>query len=144
MLAKEEIASSTENHTNCPFCTIFRDNQREFIIKDRETTALILSLEGHPLIVPKKHVRFEDIDPELASNLGQDIFKYTPRIIEIYQTEGLNILTNIGRAAGQDIEHFHIHLIPRIIGDNKVNLNGLVRISDRKRRDIMLKFQDPL
>jgi len=31
--------------------------------------------------------------------------------------DGLNMLQNNGKAAGQEIEHFHLHLLPRFNGD---------------------------
>ena len=32
--------------------------------------------------------------------------------------DGLNVVQNNGAAAGQTVQHFHIHLIPRYQGDN--------------------------
>ena len=30
--------------------------------------------------------------------------------------KGVNILTNVGEVAGQSVNHFHVHVIPRYIG----------------------------
>ena len=37
--------------------------------------------------------------------------------------DGINILTNVGEAAGQTIEHFHVHIIPRYEDSPKDNAN---------------------
>lgn len=132
--------SHPDGGLNCPLCKAI-SNDSPFILEKRENSTLLLSLEGHPLVVPNNHVRFEDVDQNLAARLGEDIFKYTPWIIDVYEAEGLNIVANYGRAAGQELEHFHFHLIPRNVGDNKVNLNELTRIAERHRREIMLKFK---
>jgi hypothetical protein len=38
-------------------------------------------------------------------------------VCRIAGTDGLNIVVNSGSAAGQDVFHYHIHLIPRFKGD---------------------------
>jgi len=34
-----------------------------------------------------------------------------------YRPDGFNIGINCGKAAGQTVDHMHIHLIPRYLGD---------------------------
>jgi histidine triad (HIT) family protein len=41
---------------------------------------------------------------------------------EVVHAEGINILQNNGKASGQAVFHFHLHLVPRKTGDN-VKLN---------------------
>ena len=36
---------------------------------------------------------------------------------EALQCDGFNIMQNNGEAAGQTVFHFHMHLIPRYVGD---------------------------
>ena len=38
-------------------------------------------------------------------------------LLDRYQPDGFNIGVNDGLAAGQTVEHAHIHLIPRYVGD---------------------------
>ncbi len=45
------------------------------------------------------------------------------------QCDGLNIIQNNGEAAGQTVRHFHMHLIPRYIGD-QVNFSWDPKESD--------------
>lgn len=37
--------------------------------------------------------------------------------------DGINVLTNVGEAAGQSVHHFHVHLIPRYEDSAKENVN---------------------
>ena len=70
--------------------------------------------KGHTLVVPKKHYdNFLSIPQEemhqvmdVAQRIGQIAIKFLG-------AEGVNILTNCYPAAGQSVNHFHVHVIPR-------------------------------
>ena len=74
---------------------------------------------GHAIIFPKKHYQiFEQIpDYEIASlfNLTN---KISIAIFEALQSKGTNIIVQNGVAAGQEIPHVSIHIIPRDENDN--------------------------
>tara|TARA_B100001769_G_C22079262_1_gene581413 strand:+ start:1210 stop:1611 length:402 start_codon:yes stop_codon:yes gene_type:complete len=73
----------------------------------------------HLLIIPKRHLEnyFELSDDEnLACN--KIIILCKNKLEKDDQTiSGFNIGSNIGKDAGQSINHCHIHLIPRRPGD---------------------------
>lgn len=101
---------------NCPFC------HRPDILIDGEYTYSRLDgfpvSEGHCLIIPKRHVSSID---ELTDVELKDLYTilYQTKIFlrETYQPDGFNIGINEGEAAGQTVEHLHIHIIPRYEGD---------------------------
>lgn len=73
---------------------------------------------GHVLVVSRTHYeRFEDVPPELAMHLFRVVTKLVPAVKKVSQAEGINIVVNSGRAAGQDEPHYHVHVIPRKEGD---------------------------
>ena len=43
--------------------------------------------------------------------------RLAPVVRKITGAGGLNIVVNSGAAAGQDVPHYHVHLIPRYRGD---------------------------
>ena len=69
---------------------------------------------GHALVVPKKHydnflsVPHEEMHKvmDVAQRIGQIAIKFLG-------AKGVNILTNCYEAAGQTVNHFHVHVIPR-------------------------------
>lgn len=68
--------------------------------------------EGHCLIVPKRHVKDFAADPETFADTARraaELMQWTDR--------PMNVLTTRGKAAGQEIMHLHLHLIPREAGD---------------------------
>ena len=74
--------------------------------------------DGHCLIIPKRHVKtiWELTDEELK-DLYTVLKQTDDWIFEWYHPDGINIGINEGEAAGQTVEHLHIHIIPRYEGD---------------------------
>lgn len=73
---------------------------------------------GHMLVVPKRHVAdfFQMSAEEQAAVL--ELLNRTRKMAgEKYSPDGYNIGVNVGKAAGQNRMHVHVHLIPRYEGD---------------------------
>ena len=69
---------------------------------------------GHVLVVPREHYEsLEDIPPSLASHLFQVAMQLAPVVKQVAGAAGLNLVVNSGAAAGQDVFHYHVHVIPR-------------------------------
>ncbi len=74
--------------------------------------------EGHTLVVPKRTVAvFEDLTAEEAAELGRQLPILARKIVAATGAEGFNILINRGQVAGQEVQHVHVHIIPRRAGD---------------------------
>jgi histidine triad (HIT) family protein len=73
---------------------------------------------GHLLVVPREHFEsLEDIPPALAMHLFEVAMQLAPVVKQVAHADGLNIVVNSGAAAGQDVFHYHVHVIPRTAGD---------------------------
>jgi diadenosine tetraphosphate (Ap4A) HIT family hydrolase len=84
---------------------------------------------GHMLVVPKRHVAdfFEMSAEEQAAVL--ELLNRARRMTgEKYSPDGYNIGVNIGKAAGQNRMHVHVHLIPRYKGDVPDPSGGIRRV----------------
>ena len=107
---------------DCIFCRIAREEIKvPIIVKTKNFIAFPDKnpmIEGHTLVIPKKHyINIFD----LPAKLGNEMLKLIKGISEQRIKEGnmgINLLMRNGRAAGQEVEHAHIHLIPRKKGDN--------------------------
>jgi diadenosine tetraphosphate (Ap4A) HIT family hydrolase len=104
--------------TECPFCQvdpnrILHSNEVAYSILD----AFPVSPE-HTLVVPRAHVRSIY---DLSSAEQHALWELTRAVREALRStpgiDGFNIGLNDGPAAGQTIEHAHIHVIPRRSGD---------------------------
>ena len=78
---------------------------------------------GHTLIIPKKH--FADIGDVPDGVLGRVLplaKKVSKALMDTLKAQGTNIIQNNGKAAGQEVNHYHVHVIPRF-EDDKHKLN---------------------
>ena len=118
---------------NCVFCK----KKNHFYLNGQYAVAVFDEFPvsiGHTLIIPKRHVEslFELTDEELK-DIYTLIVQSKNKLDELYKPDGYNIGINEGRAAGRTIDHVHIHIIPRYIGDVE-NPRGGIRgvIPDKK------------
>jgi histidine triad (HIT) family protein len=107
---------------NCPFCDLIRGaGEVSMCFEDAEVVAF-MDIQpvnaGHVLVVPREHFEsLEDIPPSLAAHLFQIAMQLAPVVKRVAGAAGLNIVVNSGAAAGQDVFHYHVHVIPRRAGD---------------------------
>jgi histidine triad (HIT) family protein len=107
---------------SCPFCDVIHGaGEVSMCFEDAEVVAF-MDIQpvnaGHVLVVPREHYEsIEDIPPSLASHLFQVSMQLAPVVKQVAGAEGLNLVVNSGVAAGQDVFHYHVHVIPRRVGD---------------------------
>ena len=69
---------------------------------------------GHLLVVPRAHHESLSYIPhQLAMHLFEVAMELAPVVKQVAGADGLNIVVNSGAAAGQDVFHYHVHVIPR-------------------------------
>jgi diadenosine tetraphosphate (Ap4A) HIT family hydrolase len=81
---------------------------------------------GHSLIIPKRHVgSIFDIQKDELLSLFNLLADVRNKLTEQFSPDGFNIGINDNEAAGQTINHVHIHLIPRYKGDQEDPRGGI-------------------
>jgi histidine triad (HIT) family protein len=115
------------NETNCLFCEIISEKIPSKRIYEDEICIGILDIfpvsKGHSLIIPRMHyTTIEDIPDNILKHLVLVVKKLGELIHKKLEIDGYNILQNNFAAAGQVINHFHIHIIPRSKNDSKFRL----------------------
>lgn len=107
---------------NCIFCKIANGEIPSATIYEDDTFRAILDLgpanAGHTLILPKDH--FADVT-ELDEAVAAKILPLGAKIGKAMKAslgcDGFNLVQNNGKAAGQTVFHFHMHVIPRYDSD---------------------------
>ena len=107
---------------DCVFCRIVSGNIPSYEIWRDEWTLAFLDIgplaPGHLLVIPQAHyATMDEVPDEVAQALGVVLPRMTRAVLRATQAPGVNLLQNNGRCAGQEVEHVHIHLIPRTEGD---------------------------
>ena len=107
---------------DCIFCKIINKELPTRTLYEDEDIQVIMNTntitDGHLLILPKKHYEniFDIKEEIIAHSIKVLREKLYPLIKEKLNCEGLTICEN--NFLGQEIKHFHIHVIPRYKDDN--------------------------
>lgn len=109
---------------DCVFCKI-RDGAIPGVkVFENDRTLAFMDInpvnDGHLLVIPKRHSAniFEIPEDDLAA-VALTAKRMAVAVNKALEPEGLNLLESNGRAAGQTVAHFHMHVIPRWAGDRK-------------------------
>ena len=107
---------------DCLVCRIIRKEERvNLIYEDADTVVFPFMFpltEGHLIVAPKQH--FADIfeaDPESLAKMMTVVQTVSQRMRLALGINAVNLINNSGQAAGQDVFHFHMHIVPRRPGD---------------------------
>jgi diadenosine tetraphosphate (Ap4A) HIT family hydrolase len=108
---------------DCIFCNIVWGQAPASIVYGDQHLLAFLDIQpitpGHILIVPREHAEnLSVLDAETGGRLFQAGMRMATAIRRSgIPCEGINLHLADGRAAGQEVLHVHLHVIPRFSGD---------------------------
>lgn len=107
---------------DCLFCKIARGEMPAHRIWEDDRTLAFLDIypgtEGHALVVPKAHARdLFDLPAADRDAVFATARRVAAELVAETGAAGINLHQANGKAAGQVIFHFHLHLLPRREGD---------------------------
>lgn len=120
---------------NCIFCKIIKGEIPSMTIYEDDIVKVFLDINpttnGDTLIVPKKHIEnMLDLDDKTLSHIhkiSKDIYSVLKGKLNI---DGLTLVQN--NFYGQEIKHYHVHLIPRYKNDDVKQLSNKGILKDVK------------
>ena len=120
-------------HTDpaCIFCKIVAGEIPCFKVYEDDLTLCFMDInpahEGHALVIPREHWRdVHRIPDDLISAVAVTAKRIAGAVDSVLSPDGMNLLQCNGEGAAQSVDHFHMHVLPRINGDG-LKLNwGLV------------------
>ncbi len=123
-------ADSSDMSDDCIFCSIVAGDIPARTVHETDDVLAFLDANplarGHTLVIPKSHARHVgDLDDDLASELFATVTELTPRVQAAVDADGANVGINDGEAAGQEVPHVHVHVIPRFEGDGGAPLHAV-------------------
>lgn len=106
----------------CLFCKIASGEIPSARVLETDHAVAFLDInpvnKGHVLLVPKAHhATLADLPDEIAAATASLLPRLCRAILAATAGDGLNVVVNNGRVAGQTVDHGHWHLIPRFVGD---------------------------
>lgn len=111
------------SEADCIFCAIARgEAERSVVYEDSNVIAFMDILPvtpGHLLVAPKRHATYlADLEPDTGSAMMQAAMACAAALRHSpLRTEGINLFLADGEAAGQEVLHVHLHVLPRFAGD---------------------------
>ncbi len=119
----------------CPFCNISPDRivaEGEVVVAIRDKYPVS---QGHTLIVTRRHVGdYFELTIEEGRAMQAMLIEQKRALDLEYKPQGYNVGVNVGRAAGQTIDHVHLHLIPRYEGDMPDPKGGVRGVIPEKQK----------
>lgn len=108
--------------TDCVFCKIVNWETPSQRVYEDEQLIAFLDINpinwGHTLIIPRIHyANVLDTPPEVLGEMIKLTKKVGAAVTKATSCDGFNVGVNNGRAAGQLVDHVHIHVIPRFADD---------------------------
>lgn len=107
---------------DCVFCAICEGRAPGSVVYEDGDAVVLMDLfpvhPGHALIVPRRHVADLASCPEdLAGRLFALSGRIGPAVVRATDAAGFNVWTANGKAAGQEVFHLHLHVLPRYEDD---------------------------
>ena len=112
---------------NCIFCKIVAGQIPSFRLFEDVASLAFVDInpanEGHCLVIAKPHhPTLYDMPPDLLAALSATVLKVAKAVEAALKPDGLNLVQSNGKGAAQSVPHFHVHVLPRRLGDNlKIN-----------------------
>lgn len=130
--------------SECIFCKIINKEIPATVIYEDDSFIAILdkfpSAYGHTLVIPKMH---EENIFSISENTSQNILEVVKNVslsLKKMGFDNINLIQNNGEIAGQTVNHFHIHVIPRVEND-KIKLS---MESNIEADEILLEIKDEM
>jgi histidine triad (HIT) family protein len=104
---------------SCIFCDIVDKKIPSLIVGENKGAIAFLDVnpisDGHVIVIPRSHYRNLSHCPQLDLNYVMELVKeISSKLLDSkLRPWGINYLSNEGNVAGQEVMHFHIHVIPK-------------------------------
>jgi len=104
--------------SDCVFCRIVAGQIPSTRVHEDEHTLAFMELgqvnPGHVLVAVKKHAaNLFELDDVQAAAVARASVRIVRAIRDAFAPAGLSVYQANGKAAGQTVFHYHVHLLPR-------------------------------
>lgn len=134
---------------DCIFCKIIKGEIPSEKIYEDDKVLAFLDIKpvhkGHVLVIPKEHYEnLIETPDEIVSEIWKAAKKIGQAVKIAMEADGVNFGVNNGKAAGQEVFHMHIHIIPRFEGDELSNWSRGVGYGEGEMEELGEKIKEKL
>ena len=102
----------------CYFCEAVAGRTEKAIVEETALTLTLVNWKQYELgqvyVIPRRHApTLFDLTDEEAAAVMRTVRRIAGALVRAYDPDGLNLIQNNGVAAGQQVPHFHVHVVPR-------------------------------
>jgi histidine triad (HIT) family protein len=131
---------------DCIFCKIVAKQAPASVVYEDEAVMSFLDIRplnlGHTQVIPKAHfVDIFDVPVELLSRVHAVAKHVAPAVKKAAEADGISIIQQSGKAAGQDIFHLHVYVVPRFEGQKLPRFSELQLVARPKLNDMAKKIR---
>jgi histidine triad (HIT) family protein len=129
------------NAESCVFCKIARKQASASLVYEDEKVIAFLDTkplnEGHTLVIPKEHYEtIYEIPEEQIAYLHRIVKRTALAVKKATRADGISIFQQNGKAAGQEIFHLHVHVVPRYEGQKLLRFGEIPEASREKLNQV--------
>lgn len=133
---------------NCIFCKIIKGEIPADKVFENDNILAFLDINpvnlGHVLVIPKIHYdNLEETPDDIVCEMMNAAKKIGLIMKDAIGADGFNLQLNNGEAAGQAVNHVHLHVMPRFSGDGLKLWPGR-ESSDEERATVAKKIRSKI
>ena len=130
---------------DCIFCRIVDgDIPARSVYEDDDVLAFLDAnplAPGHTLVIPKAHHQaLRDLPATLSTAVFETVHDLVGDVEDAVDADAHTVAVNDGPAAGQEVPHMHVHIVPRFEGDGGGPIHAIAGarpdLSDEQLDDI--------
>lgn len=111
------MSQPDQTSADCVFCKIIAGDIPSRRIDEDDQSVSFLDVapfhRGHTLVVPRRHVESFVAGPPTLGEITPAIDRVSRLLVARLGADGMNMFSSAGAAAGQEVFHLHVHLVPR-------------------------------
>lgn len=128
---------------DCIFCKIIKGDIPSYTVYEDDDFKAFLDINpitnGHVLLVPKTHYKdLFEMPEEMIMKIYKAVLKINDKLKDKLDMEGLTLIQNNG--LGQDVKHYHLHLVPRYPHDDIKYLSNEKQLVEPK--DVLTQIDE--
>ena len=107
----------------CIFCKIVKGEAPSFKVYEDDLSFAIMYINqfnhGHTLVLSKGHyANLHEASEDAVAAVARTAKKIATAVVDAVPNDGVNIVQANGPGAAQSVQHYHVHILPRRLGDN--------------------------